>query len=126
MSKIYLYMGRRDKKGVKILSVFPGINLPRSRVEDLRDLHLPSLMENAISKTIHENRFLWEVWMEGAERFDELKKRLEKRGYRNIPIHADQIHPAIKYSQSGVRTIAPNLVPFDKTKNKMLQRKPNV
>lgn len=125
MSKIYLYMGRRDKKGVKILSVFSGTNLPRSRVEDLRNLHLPSLMENAISKTIHENRLLWEVWIEGAERFDELKQKLEKRGYRNIPLHADQIHPVIKYSQPGTK-ITPNLVPFDKTKNQMLQRKPSV
>ena len=109
----YLYLGRRDKKGVKVLTVFGSQNSPRIRVEDIKSLHLYPSLETSLEKTIYEHRFLWEVWIEGANNFEELKEKLKQRGYRNIPMHAEQTHP-----------IKQNTIPYIKKSknNTMLER----
>ena len=90
--KLYLYLGRRDKKGIKVLSVFRGQNAPASRVQNIEDLNLPSLLEREIKRTIYENRMMWEVWIEGAEDFGKLKKSLKNRGYSSLPVHSSPLH----------------------------------
>ena len=55
---IWIYLGRRDKSGVKILSQFRGKKIIVSRVSNLADLQLPIDYHEIISKEIYDNRFL--------------------------------------------------------------------
>lgn len=86
MKKIYLYLGRRDKKGIKILNVFRGAETAPMRVEDVKKLNLPNGIENEVINNIYHNRMLWEPWIESASDYNELKKSLRERGYTNIPM----------------------------------------
>ena len=55
--KIYLYLARRDKKGIRVLSVISGNDyFPPTRVNNIEELNLPSKMESIISKEILENK----------------------------------------------------------------------
>ena len=85
--RIYLYLARRDKKGIKIITIFPSKSgYSHTRVSDIKSLTLPDDLESSITKDVHENRMLWEPWLEGAENYSDLKKSLIKRGYSNIPL----------------------------------------
>ena len=86
MPKIYLYLGRRDKTEVKLLSIFNGQTLPPTRIANIKDLNLPKSLETKISATIHQNRLMWEVWIEGAENTAQLRNNLLKRGYKDVPL----------------------------------------
>jgi len=121
MEKIYLYLGRRDKKGIKVLSTFPGVTLAPARITDVKNLHLPPALESAVSKTAYENRFLWEVWIESAASFNALKEGLSKRGYRNLPLQADPIHPTGVYCKKN-QTIIPDTIGLKKKADVMLER----
>ena len=93
--KIYLYLARRDKMGMKILSVFSkNQTLLPTRVKDLKQLNLSQQLHMEISRTVQKERMLWEVWMESAPSYIELKKSLKKRGYRNLPHSSVPMHRA--------------------------------
>lgn len=123
MAKIYLYLGRRDKSGIQVLSTFAtDEELPRTRVANIKDLHLPSPMEMALSNIAYEKRMLWEVWIESADDFRALRDKLSKRGYKNLPLHADQLHPSTQYRLPGKKKIAPDTSLLGVKKETMLQR----
>jgi len=91
--KLYLYLAKRDKKGFNLLSVFHhGYDFPATRVQDVSSLSLPAHLQTRISKTKHDERMLWELWIEGAESFEDLKQSLKDRGYSNIPVHSSPKH----------------------------------
>lgn len=83
---IWIYLGRRDKSGIKILSQFRGKKIIVSRVSDLADLQLPVDYQEIISKEIYDNRFLYEPWIESALSYAELREQITNRGYYNLPI----------------------------------------
>lgn len=86
-TKLYLYLARRDKKGIKVLTTL--IGLPKTaRVDDVKMLGLDRENTEKISAKAHENRMLWELWVEPATSYIELQERLRKRGYQNLPISA--------------------------------------
>ena len=87
-------MARRDKRGIKMLSNFKGGPIGRALVTDLKKLNLPISLFNPINATTYENRMLWEVWIEGAEDYHNLREKLIKRGYRNVPSKNDPLHQA--------------------------------
>jgi hypothetical protein len=91
---LYLYLGKRDKKGIRVISIFPGKdkNIPATRIQDISDLSLSPVIEASISKTIYDNRMLWEPWLEGADNFKSLKAALRDRGYTNLPTHSMPAH----------------------------------
>jgi hypothetical protein len=123
MGKIYLYLGKRDKKGIKILSVLSGEKVGRARVDDVKKLHLPPDIEIALIKTIHEHHMMWEVWIEEANDFEELKSKLHKRGYRDIPMHPKQLHPLRQFYDANKRNKIKPDTSFFQNKNKtMLER----
>jgi hypothetical protein len=91
--KTWLYLGRRDKKGFRLLATFN--NTPiigATRVQDIKTLNLSQEIENALSATVYENRMMWELWIESANSFDDLKTALRTRGYSRLPLHADPTH----------------------------------
>ncbi len=77
---IYLYLARRDKMGVKLISTIPGHCLP-ARVANTHTLQLSLAQLESLNKIVHENRMLWELWMEGAENFETLCDALHHRGF---------------------------------------------
>lgn len=86
MSKIYLYLARRDKKGVRILLIINGSNQAFTRVSDLKLLNLPTNVYNNINSVIFENRMLWEPWVESADSFEAFRKHLDNRGFSGLPL----------------------------------------
>ena len=81
-SKLYLYLARRDKRAIKILTTFRGHAVPPTRVQDIRQLGLPREMANKLNQIIQDDRLLWEPWVESAESFDQLRTSLSNRGYK--------------------------------------------
>jgi hypothetical protein len=91
--KTWLYLARRDKKGLKLLAIFSNTPfIPATRVQDIKTLHLSQELETELVKTTFEQRMLWELWIETAESYDSLKKAMRVRGYSNLPMQADAIH----------------------------------
>lgn len=88
MSKLYLYLGRRDKKGVQVLTVLNGDAMPPARVADLGILQLPHEVKAELDSLIYGNRMEWEPWLQSANSYQELKESLQKRGYSNLPVHS--------------------------------------
>lgn len=84
MSKNYLYLARRDKKGIKILLVINGDKSSPTRINP-DHLNIPSNLKQQIIQSINDNKMLWEPWLEGAENYTTLKKSLILRGFSNIP-----------------------------------------
>jgi len=90
--KLYLYLARRDKKGIRVLSVISGNDyFPPTRVKSIEELGLPDKMESIISKEVLENKMLWELWIEGAENYIALRNALKKRRYKNLPLSYSSI-----------------------------------
>ena len=91
--KLYLYLTRRDRTGVKLISVFPAPHpVPPTRLADIKTLNLPSELSLEIDKTINTNRMLFEPWVQSASNYQELKESLKNRGYKNIPITMSAMH----------------------------------
>ena len=84
--KLYLYLAKRNKKGIKILTVLNSEPCMPIRLTDVKKLKLSSDMESKISQEIHSNRLLWEAWIETADDFAGLKKSLTARGFSNLPL----------------------------------------
>lgn len=88
MTKIYLYLASRSKKGIKLITILQGKgnSIVTSRVGNIKELELPQLWESQIQKIINDNKMLYEPWVESAFDYLELKQRLEGRGYKHLPM----------------------------------------
>lgn len=76
------------------------------------------MWEMEINKIINKNSMLYEPWMQTAENYQELKQKLQEKGYTNIP--SGEI-PLFKTSNYGTLPIA-NTSSI-KTKSSMLRKK---
>ena len=87
--KTYLYLARRDKKGVKILTVLSNAkdNFTFSRIKDIKSLGLPNEISIKIEEAVYTDRMMWEPFIECTENYGNLKTNLQSRGYSNVPIH---------------------------------------
>lgn len=92
-NKVYLYLARRDKKGIKILTSFKYSNsyLP-TRVTDLKQLNLSEDLYKSIEKEVSDNKMLYELWIQSSDSFENFKKSLYKRGYSNLPLQKSIIY----------------------------------
>jgi hypothetical protein len=86
-NSLYIYLARRDKRGMKVIS---GFNFKgkayATRVEDISRLGLSPQVSALVSKEAYENRMEYELFIESAESFDDLKLSLHNRGYSNLPL----------------------------------------
>ena len=121
MQKIYLYLARRDKKEVKILSIFNGESLPATRVPEIKDLGLPAALETKIKATIYQNRLMWETWIESAENSAQLKSNLIERGYKDVPFAGRALFSITPHEESG--PVQPNYNKLKIRYKTMLQKK---
>jgi len=76
---IYLYLLRRDKTDMKVITALNGGNCKAQRL-DLERLDLPHPIHNSIKQIIYDNRMLWESWIEGANSTNDLIASLKARG----------------------------------------------
>jgi hypothetical protein len=90
-----IYIARRDKTGVKLLTQLRGKKILASHLENVDDLRLPSDYKNFIKKSIYENRLLFEPWIESANDYLALRSQLKLRGYSNIPLSNIQEYGSI-------------------------------
>ena len=86
MKRIYLYLASRSKKGIKIITILTGESIVSSRLTDIKFLKLTQLLESNVQNLIYDNRILYEPWIESAKDYNELKDRLKKRGFTNLPM----------------------------------------
>ena len=86
------------------------------KIDDVSVLGLPENTQEKISDIIKEHKMLWEVWMESAKDFQELKKKLKSRGVKKPPMHSAPINR----SKSIVNSKA-----VKKKANTMLRKKKN-
>jgi hypothetical protein len=83
--KQYLYLARRDKRGLKLVTILKGESFVNAPLTDLKELNLPPVWQREIEKIIWNNRMLYEPRIETAESFQELQGRLKHRGYTRLP-----------------------------------------
>lgn len=92
MKKTYLYLAHRSKKGIKILAtLFVKNDHFASKILDASKIGLPDSLQMKIVKQAHDDRMLWELWVETAENFLELKKGLKNRGYTDLPLSCNPL-----------------------------------
>jgi hypothetical protein len=116
-------MAKRDKKEIRILSQFQGDGVAPTILDDVKKLNLPDPFANQIAATVHENRMLWEVWIESAADYGELKAKLTNRGYRNLPFKGVPMHQvrSLGFVPGPNQVITPSLQL--KPKTAMIQRR---
>lgn len=85
MQKLYLYLASRSKRGIKLITVLKGDSRVTSRLTDLSELKLPQVWQNQINRLILDHKMLYEPWIESAKNYNELRERLQTRGYSEIP-----------------------------------------
>ena len=81
-----MYLASRSKQGIKLLTILTGESIVTARLTDIKTLKLPQLWEVKIQQLIHENRMLYEPWVESAKNYNELRDRLKNRGFRDLPM----------------------------------------
>ena len=104
---IWIYLGKRDKSGILILTQLRGKKILVSRLTNVDDLKLPADYKDFLKNTIYENRMNYEPWIESATNYSSLREQLKARGYSNIPVS--------NLVQYGSRTVT--LAPEVYTKN---------
>lgn len=94
MNKLYLYLSRRDKQGIKIIKIIstPSECYP-TRVPNIKSLHLSPRIEQEITEIVLLHRMDYELCIETAKDFNDLRKSLINRGYRNIGLHEPITNP---------------------------------
>lgn len=88
-NRIYVYLARRDKKGIKIISSFPHSSKcypTKINIKDLQKTQLSAKIQQQISIEFVKNNLIYEIYIESATSTNELRSSLVSRGYENIPL----------------------------------------
>ena len=101
-SRIFVYLTRRDKKGLKLVLVLQGLNVPATRLTDLGILRLNPEVVVELQNIVYENRMDWELWIESANNYEELRQNLINRGYSELPIKCKPIHSESSHNNPHV------------------------
>ena len=103
--KLYLYLARRDKKGMEVLTVLNGPAVPPTRIKDVTSLGLPRQLMSQLKQSIYDDRMYWEPWIEAADTYADLVQSLRKRGYTNISVTPSVRHMSdISGLQHNIKT----------------------
>lgn len=115
---LFIYLGRRDKTGIRIIAKVVGREQSSVRLTDegLLSLQLPSSWYTEISQIIYDDRMQWEPWIESVSDFETWRASLKKRGYSNIPVSSQP-----EFTQSKVQSVQVN-VTYLPAKKKMLRK----
>src|SRR3972149_678995 len=83
-TRLYLYLGKRDKTGIKMVSLVQGPKIT-ARISDVKQLNLDTKWEQRLSRIMYDNRMDYELFVEHADDYQELREKLKAKGYGNIP-----------------------------------------
>lgn len=89
-SKIFVYLGKRDKKEIKVLGILNNnkkCHPTKIKIEQINEINLPNEIINSIKEEYKKNKLIWEIYLESSDSYEELKKSLFRRGYKNLPLH---------------------------------------
>lgn len=89
-NEMYVYLARRDKSSVRFIGAFPyasKVYPTRIRPEEVSSLNMSPQATSLVSREANENRMEYELYMETASSFDDLKSSLSRRGYAHLPSH---------------------------------------
>jgi len=117
LSDVYLYLGKRDKSGVRFLAKFMGREQLATRVGDIAPLQLPTGWAEQIEQIIFDSRLEWEPWVESADSFEELRSALKIRGFTNIPVNSQS-----EFTPANIQTPQVNMTHLPK-KSTMIRRR---
>lgn len=88
MNQIYVYLAKKDKKGIKTIASFSS-NIKcyptKVELENLDQVQLASSIKNTIYEEINKNKLIYDIYIESSDSFENLRKSLLERGYKNIP-----------------------------------------
>jgi hypothetical protein len=102
MNRIYLYLAKRNKQDLKLIIILQGPKITHSRLKNINLLRLQPDIANSISDIIYQHRIEWEPWLESANTYAELRTNMEKRGYRNLPVKTEPLHPESSYNDPHI------------------------
>lgn len=119
LQRFYLYLAKRDKKGIRLVAILQSRNVLPVKIPDLAALNLPASVHTEIAQIIQESRLNWELWAETAESFVAWRAALKKRGYSNIPLSERTEYTGSTYI---LPDISRNSLPSQKV---MVQRRTN-
>lgn len=83
---LFVYLARRDKRGVKLLAVGQGELSAPVRLEEAVQAGLDQAWTAALAPHADPHRMSSEVFLESAGSFGELVAKLRRRGYRVDPV----------------------------------------
>lgn len=90
MANLYLYLAKRDRKGIKLITTFQGLSTMPVRIVNLVELRLDKHFLESIEKIVDDNRMEYDLWLESANSCEDLKNKLLSRGYE-VPIRISQM-----------------------------------
>jgi len=86
-NQVFIYLARRDKKGIKTLFNFPyKTKIYPTKVSNIENFQFNNEIKNSLYVEVDRNKSLYELYIESANSFNELKKSLKQRGYKNLPL----------------------------------------
>ena len=101
-NRIFVYLARRDKKGLKVIMNLQGMTTPATRLTDMGALRLTPEVVVELQSIIHEHRMDWEPWIESADNYEELRQKLVRRGYSQLPLKSEPLHSESSYNNPHV------------------------
>lgn len=89
---MFIYLARRDKKGIKCIASFEyDKKCFPSKITNLENSISSIEIKKNIQEEIVKNKYIYEIYVETASSFIELKKSLLRRGYRNLPLQQSNL-----------------------------------
>lgn len=80
----FIYLAHRDKKGIQLMGIMQS-KFEYCQKVNPKDLGLTAECEKTLTEIVHKDRMKWDLWIESANNYEELIKRLTNRGFSNFP-----------------------------------------
>lgn len=81
-----------------------------ARITDVKQLNLDPKWDQRLSRIMYENRMDYELFVEHADDYQELRDKLKKKGYGNIPASCNFSFPEMvsyhKPESAKVKTLS--------------------
>ena len=82
----FLYLAKRDKKGIILLSYFEGQKVSKTFVKSISDIGLIEKDAQIIQEFYKKYHMDYQIVFESAEDFKSLKQKLLEKGFTNLPL----------------------------------------
>lgn len=112
--KHFLYLCKRDKKGVVLLLTLSGGKIPITYLNNFDNIGLPDNIKQKCERYYDSLRFNWQIVVESNDSFDIIKKNLHKNGYKNIQFDNAPLFFNLESNKLNI---------LEKLPKKMLQKK---